>query len=164
MALSLIIAQLPGTCQWLGEVRTTIRHEAFINIAANRMFAVLMLSFSHYVPYGPSPLFPFITQYHGLTLRYVRVRTTTGMHSTLRAAAKQLSELLRIKLGPLDVRAVTAIIGVIDTPIFTNSHPDGFQLPPGPYHELVRLLIVGACEGKLQPPMTHRCGGPTATK
>ncbi|KAK7754488.1 hypothetical protein SLS62_003508 [Diatrype stigma] len=77
-----------------------------------------------------------------------------GMYSTSKAAAKQLSEVLRIELEPLGVRVVSAIIGVIDTPIFTNSHPDGFHMPSGSYYEPVRQFLVDACEGKLQPPMT----------
>lgn len=54
------------------------------------------------------------------------------------------------------VRVITAIIGAVDTPIFSNSHPDGFQMPSGSYYKPIQQFFVDACDGKLAPSkMSH---------
>ncbi|KAK8047613.1 NADPH-dependent 1-acyldihydroxyacetone phosphate [Apiospora saccharicola] len=74
-----------------------------------------------------------------------------GIYSTSKAAAKQLSEVLRVELEPLGVRVVTAIIGAVDTPIFENSHPGPLKMPSTSYCEPIRPFISEIREGKKQP-------------
>lgn len=83
-----------------------------------------------------------------------RIRIYLGIYSTSTAAVWQLSEVLRVEPEPLGARVVTAIIGAVDTPIFTDSHPDAFQMPAGSYYKPIRQFIVDARDGKLQPPKT----------
>ena len=50
---------------------------------------------------------------------------------------------------------VTSIIGAVDTPIFANSHPDAFELPPDSYYKPVKQFIMDQRDGKKQPPMSN---------
>ncbi|KAK7935171.1 hypothetical protein PG985_000666 [Apiospora marii] len=77
-----------------------------------------------------------------------------GIYSTSNAAAKQLSEVLRVELEPLGVRVVTAIIGAVDTPIFENSHIGPLKMPSTSYCEPIRPFISEIREGKKQPGLT----------
>jgi 1-acylglycerone phosphate reductase len=74
-----------------------------------------------------------------------------GMYSTSKAAVKQLSEVLHVELEPLGVRVVTALIGQVETSIFTNSHSDPLQTPPDSYYEPARQFIENQRDSTAQP-------------
>ncbi|KAI1159137.1 putative short-chain dehydrogenase/reductase [Nemania serpens] len=64
-----------------------------------------------------------------------------GIYSTSKAALKQLSDVLRVELELLGVRVVTAVIGAVDTNIFSNSHPDALRMPSNSYYEPIRQFL-----------------------
>lgn len=62
-----------------------------------------------------------------------------GIYSTSKAAAKQLSEVLRVELQPLGIRVVTLVAGTAESNIYVNAGE--INLPDGSYYQKARDII-----------------------
>lgn len=71
-----------------------------------------------------------------------------GCYNSSKAAATFLSETLRIEMEPLGVRIVTAMVGEVESQIYSSSST--YKLPTGSYYTDVEDHIVEQASGKYQ--------------
>ncbi|CAD0086137.1 unnamed protein product [Aureobasidium vineae] len=72
-----------------------------------------------------------------------------GVYSSSKVAAKQISETLRVKMQPLGVRVITAMVGAAHTPIHDKAGE--LVLPAGSYYQSVRQTINDQRQGLKKP-------------
>ncbi|KAI1375603.1 putative short-chain dehydrogenase/reductase [Hypoxylon crocopeplum] len=73
----------------------------------------------------------------------------SGIYSSSKAAAKQMSEILRVELQPLGVRVITAMVGAVVTPI--HDRAGELDLPAGSPYQNIRDLINDVRKGVHKP-------------
>ncbi|RYP56730.1 hypothetical protein DL771_011669 [Monosporascus sp. 5C6A] len=73
----------------------------------------------------------------------------SGIYSSSKAAAKQISEILRVELRPLGVRVITGMVGAVKTPI--HDRTGELNLPTGSYYQNIRDLINDIRKGTKKP-------------
>lgn len=79
--------------------------------------------------------------------------TYIGTYGSSKAAATLLSETLRLELGPLGVRVITVMTGIVDTPI--NAKQGELVLPENSYYRVVKDRIAVFRDGSAYPTKQH---------
>ncbi|KAK4244510.1 hypothetical protein C7999DRAFT_43825 [Corynascus novoguineensis] len=72
-----------------------------------------------------------------------------GIYNSSKAAARWLSETLRIEMQGLGVRVVTAMVGEVETNIYRNARAPP-SLPPSSYYSAIKDLIFRQGTGQMQ--------------
>ncbi|KAK6076197.1 short-chain dehydrogenase [Seiridium cupressi] len=72
-----------------------------------------------------------------------------GIYNSSKAALTFLSETLKMELEPLGVRVVTAMVGAVNTQIYSNST---LLMPEDSWYAPIESIIRDQAEGKLQEP------------
>jgi 1-acylglycerone phosphate reductase len=80
---------------------------------------------------------------------FVDTDAATGVYSSSKVAAKQISETLRVELQPLGVTVITAMVGAVHTPIHDKAGE--LVLPAGSYYQSVRETINDQRKGLKKP-------------
>ncbi|KAG9520867.1 hypothetical protein KCU93_g7553, partial [Aureobasidium melanogenum] len=73
----------------------------------------------------------------------------SGVYSSSKVAAKQISETLRVEMEPLGVCVITAMVGAVHTPIHDKAGE--LVLPAGSYYQSVRETINDQRKGLKKP-------------
>ncbi|KAI0522145.1 putative short-chain dehydrogenase/reductase [Xylaria bambusicola] len=73
----------------------------------------------------------------------------SSVYVSSKAAAKQMSEVMRTELAPLGVRVITAIVGAVNTPI--HQRAGELDLPVGSYYTNIRSQVNEVRKGTHKP-------------
>ncbi|KAI1134065.1 putative short-chain dehydrogenase/reductase [Hypoxylon sp. FL0543] len=97
---------------------------------------------------------PLLVQTKGVMLNISSMAGATpmawqGLYNSSKAAMTFLSETWKIELEPLGVRVVTAMIGAINTQLYTKHET---TLPQGSYYKPIEGIIAKQVRGELQEP------------
>ncbi|KAI1412491.1 putative short-chain dehydrogenase/reductase [Hypoxylon sp. FL1857] len=97
---------------------------------------------------------PLLIQAKGVMLNISSMAGSTpmawqGVYNSSKAALTFLSETWKIELEPLGVRVVTAMVGAINTQIYTKTET---VVPRGSYYSPIEDIITKQARGELQEP------------
>ncbi|KAI0842741.1 putative short-chain dehydrogenase/reductase [Hypoxylon sp. FL0890] len=100
---------------------------------------------------------PLLIQAKGIMLNISSMAGSTpmawqGVYNSSKAAMTFLSETWKIELEPLGVRVVTAMIGAINTQIYTKYE---MALPQDSYYKPIEDIIASQARGELQEPVNE---------
>jgi len=79
--------------------------------------------------------------------RCARLTEISGIYASSKAAVNLLSETLRLELEPLNVRVVTAVIGIAKSEFFTNLNQTEFELPSSSLYKSLETRIAVSATG-----------------